>query len=110
MGEVSRRRSRGEPTEDREQPRLLCQWPEQPSNQGITPTTVLFGLPVVERAAQTGASKRTPYRRTSCVEAEGMDSLFASKLAGGLPRQAREPRTARGSRRTVSSASFPARQ
>jgi hypothetical protein len=41
----------------------------------------LFGVPVAERAGQTGASERTLHRKVSRFEAEGMDSLFAAEGA-----------------------------
>ncbi len=69
---------RVEPTDEWEQPELLCRWPEQLAYEEVRPT-VLFGLPVVERAEQTGSSERSLYRRIARFEAEGMDSLFASE-------------------------------
>lgn len=80
MGDARRRRRRVEPTDDWEQLKLLCRWPEQLAYEEIRPTT-LFGVPVSERAGQTGFSERTLYRRVSRFEAEGVDSLFASEGA-----------------------------
>jgi putative transposase len=48
----------------------------------------LFGLPVSERAEQTGTSERTLYRKVARFEAEGMDSLFA---ADGAKRRSLPP-------------------
>jgi hypothetical protein len=45
MGDAERRRGRVEPTDDWEQLKLLCAWPEQLAYEEIRPTT-LFGLPV----------------------------------------------------------------
>jgi hypothetical protein len=86
MGESGRRRRRVEPTDDWEQLRLLCRWPEQLAYEEMRPL-VLFGMPVAERAGETGSSERTLYRRISRFEAEGVDSLFAAKGAKrrGLP-------------------------
>lgn len=75
MGERKRRR-RVEPTDDWEQLGLLCRWPEQLAYEELRPL-VLFGLPVADRAEETGSSRRTLYRRVSRFESEGMDSLFA---------------------------------
>lgn len=79
MGERKRRR-RVEPTDDWEQLELLCRWPEQLAYEEIRPL-VLFGLPVAERAKQTGSSERTLYRRVSGFGSMGMDSLFAAESA-----------------------------
>jgi putative transposase len=80
MGEARRRRRRVEPTDEWEQLRLLCGWPEQLAYKEIRPL-VLFGLPVAERAEETGSSERTLYRRISRFEADGMDSLLATESA-----------------------------
>lgn len=80
MGEQKRRRRQAEPTDKWEQLKLLCRWPEQSANEEIRPL-VLFGLPVAERAEETGSSERTPYRRISRFESEGMDSLFVGEGA-----------------------------
>ena len=79
MGERKRRR-RVEPTDDWEQLGLLCLWPEQRAYEEIRPL-VLFGLPVPDRAEETGSSQRTLYRRVSRFGSEGMDSLFAAEGA-----------------------------
>jgi transposase len=86
MGDATRRRRRIEPTDEWEQLKLLCLWPEQLAYEEIRPTA-LFGVPVAERAEQTGSSERTLYRKVSRFEAEGVDSLFASEGAKrrGLP-------------------------
>ncbi len=86
MGERKRRR-RVEPTDDWEQLELLCRWPEQLAYEELRPL-VLFGLPVAERAKQTGSSERTLYRRVSRFGSEGMDSLFAVE---GAKRRALPP-------------------
>ncbi|QIN84415.1 helix-turn-helix domain-containing protein [Rubrobacter tropicus] len=86
MGERTRRR-RVEPTDDWEQLELLCRWPEQLAYEELRPL-VLFGMPVAERAAETGSSQRTLYRRVSRFRSEGMDSLFA---AGGAKRRSLPP-------------------
>ncbi len=75
-----RRRRRSDPTDDWEQLELLCAWDEQVEYERIRPL-VLFGEPVPERAAQTGASERTLYRRISGFEEDGMRSLFGSEPA-----------------------------
>lgn len=82
MGEAGRRRRRRvEPTDKWEQIEFLCAWPEQRDYEEMRPT-VLFGLPVAERAEQTGISESTLYRKVARFEAEGMDySLFASEGA-----------------------------
>jgi putative transposase len=79
MGTRGRRR-RIEPTDEWEQLELLCQWPEQLVYEEIRPL-VLFGLPVAERAEETGSSVRTLYRRISRFQSEGMDSLFTAERA-----------------------------
>ena len=71
-------RRRVEPTEDWEQIVPLCLWPEQRDYEEIRPTT-LFGVPVSERAGQTGSSERTHYRKVARFEAEGVDWLFAAE-------------------------------
>jgi putative transposase len=65
---------------------ILCLWPEQLAHEEIRPT-MLFGVPVAERAEQTGSSERTRYRKINRFEAEGMDSLFAAVVGKrrGLP-------------------------
>jgi putative transposase len=75
-----RRRRRVEPTDDWEQLELLCAWDEQREYERIRPL-LLFGVPVPERALQTGTSERTLYRRISGFEQEGMESLFGSPPA-----------------------------
>ena len=73
-----RRRRRVAPTDDWEQPELLCAWPEQLAYEEIRPL-VLFGSSVAERARETGAAERTLYRRIDRFEAEGVESLFAAE-------------------------------
>jgi hypothetical protein len=81
MGAARRRRRVG-PTDDWEQPELLCLWPEQRDYELIRPL-VLFGSPAAERAGETGAaSERTLQRRARRFEAEGVESLFGSDRAG----------------------------
>ena len=82
-----RRRRRVEPTDEWEQIELLCRWAEQAAYEEIRPTA-LFGVPVPERAEQTGSSERTLYRKVSRFEAEGMESLFAAE---GAKRRALPP-------------------
>src|SRR5215203_7551547 len=77
MGE-RRRRSRVDPTDDWEQLKLLCVWPEQLAYEEIRPLT-LFGSSVPERARETGAGERTLYRKLARFEEEGMESLFGSE-------------------------------
>lgn len=80
MARASRRR-RVEPTDDWEQLKLLCVWPEQRDYELIRPL-VLFGSPASERAQQTGAaSERTLQRKSRSFEAEGVESLFGSEHA-----------------------------
>lgn len=76
-----------EPNDEWEQLKLLCRWPEQSAYEEVRPL-VLFGLPVAERAEETGSSERTIYRRISRFESEGMDALFASE---GAKRRALPP-------------------
>jgi putative transposase len=85
-----RRRRRVDPTEDWEQLELLCAWEEQREYERIRPL-VLFGEPVPRRAAETGTSERTLYRRISGFEEYGMKSLFGSEPAKRrvLPRSVR---------------------
>ena len=67
MARASRRR-RVEPTDDWEQLKLLCLWPEQRDYELIRPL-VLFGSPASERAQQTGAaSERTLQRKSRSFE------------------------------------------
>jgi putative transposase len=80
LARASRRR-RVEPTDDWEQLKLLCLWPEQRDYELIRPL-VLFGSPASERAQQTGAaSERTLQRKSRSFEAEGVESLFGSEHA-----------------------------
>jgi putative transposase len=72
-----RRRRRVDPTREWEQIELLCAWDEQREYERIRPL-VLFGDPVPDRAAETGASERTLYRRIAAFEEEGVASLFAA--------------------------------
>ena len=91
MAEGSRRRRRRvAPTDDWEQLELLCAWEEQKEYERIRPL-VLFGGSVPERAAQTGTSERTLYRRIAGFEEDGMESLFGSPSAKRrvLPRSIR---------------------
>ena len=46
-----------------------------------TPSPGLFGSPVPERAAETGVSERTLYRRLAAFKDENMLSLFDSPKA-----------------------------
>ncbi|CAA9514203.1 MAG: hypothetical protein AVDCRST_MAG12-3392 [uncultured Rubrobacteraceae bacterium] len=72
-----RRRRRVEPTDGWEQLEMLCAWEEQRDYERIRPL-VLFGAPVSERAAQTGTSERTLYRRIAGFGEAGMESLLGS--------------------------------
>jgi putative transposase len=77
----NRCRRRVEPTNDWEQIKLLCGWPEQRDYELIRPL-VLFGSPASERASETSAaSERTLQRRVVRFDAEGMESLFGSEHA-----------------------------
>ena len=80
MGGTRRRGRRVEPTDEWEQLRLLCGWPEQLAYEEIRPL-VLFGSSVAERAGEVDASERSLYRRVSRFGSEGMDSLFATERA-----------------------------
>ncbi len=71
------RRRRVEPTDEWEQLKLLCRWPEQLAYEEIRPT-VLFGSSVRDRAEETGSSERTLYRKAARFDREGIDSLFNS--------------------------------
>src|SRR5215208_2047398 len=66
-----RKRRRVGPTHD---------WEEQREYERIRPL-VLFGQPVSERSAETGASERTLYRRIAAFGEHGMESLFGSPKA-----------------------------
>lgn len=77
---MGRKRRRIERTDDWEQLEFLCAWEEQKEYERIRPL-VLFGEPVPERAAQTGTSERTLYRRIARFEGVGMESLFGSEPA-----------------------------
>ena len=82
MARASRRR-RVEPTDDWEQLKLLCLWPEQRDYELIRPL-VLFGSPASERAQQTGAaSERTAAERYGSPEALVTDGakIFRAKQA-----------------------------
>ena len=81
-----KRRHRVVPTDDWEQLKPLCGWPEQVSYEEIRPV-VLFGSSVAQRTEETGTAQRTLYRRVKRFEAEGMDSLFSTERAKrfGLP-------------------------
>ncbi len=75
-----RKRRRVGPTHEWEQIELLCVWPEQIEYERIRPL-VLFGEPVPERSAETGASERVLYRKIAAFREQGMESLFASPPA-----------------------------
>lgn len=75
-----RKRRRVERTDDWEQLELLCMWEEQREYERFRPL-VLFGESVPERAAETGTSERTLYRRIAGFEENGMQSLFGSEPA-----------------------------
>jgi transposase len=75
-----RKRRRVNPTHEWEQIELLCAWEEQREYERIRPL-VLFGEPVSERSAETGASERTLYRRIAAFGEHGMESLFGSPKA-----------------------------
>lgn len=59
-----KRRRRVEPTDGWERVELPCRRPEQSAYEEIRPS-VLFGVSVAERAAETGAAGRTIYRKAS---------------------------------------------
>ncbi len=80
MGEGRPKRRRVDRTDDWEQLELLCVWDEQREYERLRPL-VLFGEPVSERAAETGVSERTLYRRIAGFEEAGMESLFGSRPA-----------------------------
>jgi hypothetical protein len=67
------RRRRVEPTDEWEQLKLLCRWPEQLAYEEIRPT-VLFGSSVRDRAEETGSSERTLYRKAARFDREGIVS------------------------------------
>jgi putative transposase len=75
-----RKRRRVEPTHEWEQIELLCAWDEQRDYERIRPL-LLFGGLVPERAAETGTSERTLYRKIAAFREEGMESLFGSPKA-----------------------------
>jgi hypothetical protein len=65
------RRRRVEPTDEWEQLKLLCRWPEQLAYEEIRPT-VLFGSSVRDWAEETGSSERTLYRKAARFDREGI--------------------------------------
>ena len=69
------RRRRVDPTDEWEQLKLLCRWPEQLAYEEVRPL-VLFGSSVPDRAEETSSSERTLYRKVARFDREGMDSLF----------------------------------
>lgn len=80
------RRRRVEPTDNWEQLKPLCEWPEQVSYEEIRPL-ILFGSSVAQRAEETATAQRTLYRKVNRFQAEGMDSLFKTERTKhfGLP-------------------------
>ena len=58
-----------------EQLELLCTSEAQRRYEQLRPSA-LFGSPVPERAAETGVSERTLYRRLAAFKDENMLSLF----------------------------------
>src|SRR5215218_1046082 len=80
-GDMGRRkRRRVDPTDDWQQLELLCVWEEQREYERIRPL-VLFGGPVPERSAETGALERVLYRKIAAFRKEGMVSLFSPPKA-----------------------------
>ena len=73
---------RVDPTEEIawEQLELLCTSEAQRRYEQLRPSA-LFGSPVPERAAETGVSERTLYRRLAAFRDENMLSLFDSPKA-----------------------------
>ena len=69
-------RSPRQPTDDRQQIRLLVTSAEQATYELLRPL-VLFGQPVRERARETGVPERTLRRKVARFAATGMRSLFA---------------------------------
>jgi hypothetical protein len=81
MGRTQHRR-RVEPTEEWEQLKLLCLWPEQRAYEEIRPLT-LFGNSVAQRAAETGTPERTLYRRVGRFETEVEAGTGGLRAVGG---------------------------
>ena len=77
---MGKRRRRLERTDDWHELELLCAWEEQKEYERIRPLVLFRGL-VPERAAETGISERTLYRRIAGFEEDGLHSLFGSEPA-----------------------------
>jgi hypothetical protein len=64
-----------EHTEEWQQLKQYCRWPEQRRYEHLRPI-VLFGDPPGDRAAETGGSERSLRRQADQFDAAGMASLF----------------------------------
>lgn len=84
MGDVKRRRTRAEPTDDWEQLELLCRWPEQLAYEEIR-TAVLFGVPF-EAASRGGAHRGTTAIASISTRKSGFanPATKAAVIAGGF--------------------------
>ena len=76
------KRTRRERTDEWESIQQWTLWPEQELYEQIRPM-LLFGQTAGERAKETGAAPRTLSRKANEFERYGMQSLFASEVAGG---------------------------
>ncbi len=72
------------PTDDWPALQLRLRWPEQVDYELIRPV-VLFGLPLTDRAGQTGASPRTIARHADRFDAQGFAGLLHSEPSPRLP-------------------------
>jgi transposase len=83
------RRVRTPPTDAWPALQLQLRWPEQVQYELIRPV-VLFGLPVTDRADQTGASPRTIARHADRFEADGFAGLLHPEPSPRLPAAIRQ--------------------
>lgn len=88
------KRVRTPPTEDWDALQLHLRWPEQQQYELIRPV-VLFGQPLRERSAETGAAVRTLARQADRFDAEGFVGLLdleppPARLPDGIRQALRE--------------------
>jgi len=83
------KRVRTSATDDWEALQLRFRWPEQEDYELIRPV-VLFGLPVVDRADQTGVSQRTIARHADRFAADGFAGLREPEPSLRLPDDIRQ--------------------
>src|SRR5215211_2015637 len=83
----TKKRRRGESTDDWGQLELLLDWPEQVEYERIR-EVVVFGSPVAERAVKTATPVRTLYRRATERSANLVAVATSSGLSPSLKRAA----------------------